>query len=236
MPYCPLCQVSFTRADMTAYVLSCNHPVCIYCLNKQSVSLDYYQCYFDGTYTQVNSVRELTGLASFLSNELGEVMEITMKTQALRMDEMLRRRFNINYAKTNIPCRTQNCTSKCEYDHTKQFYKKKYCPLGYACLNVMTCIFLHPGETTQTSSFTPSSTPRPSAVAAAIAPVKQSYRSAQSDYDPKSYYDTVTYSRPLSSYYSSDLPTVENPWQCPNCHSCNDAMFLSCPHCTYSRS
>lgn len=235
VPFCPLCQISFARADMTAYVLSCNHPVCSVCLNKQSVSADYYQCYFDWTYTAVNSIRELKGLAWSLNNEYLEVVQITMGMQAIRMDEILRSRFNIYYERTKIPCRTRNCALKCGYDHTNRFYKKTNCNYGYNCPNAGTCIFLHPGESTQTSTLGPSSTPRPSALAtAAASPVEPPCSSAPSAYDPLSYYGTVALPRPCPNHYSPDLPTVANSWQCPNCQTYNTTEVFYC-QCTFAR-
>jgi len=237
VPFCPLCQTSFTHADRAAYVLSCNHLVCSYCLNKQLYNNEYYRCYFDGTYTSVNYVRELTGLAWALSNEYLEVMQITMGMQAKRMDEVLKARFNLYYERATIPCRTSNCAlavgGKCGYDHTNRFYKKTNCAFGNTCPNMNTCIFLHPGETRQTFALETSSTPRPSHERAAFPPVSPP---SSSDYDPNSYYSTMTYQAPCHNHYASDLPTVETLWTCPNCHSSNRAELSSCPQCSYYRS
>lgn len=233
VPFCPLCQISFTRTDMVAYALSCNHLVCNYCLNKQLETSDYLRCYFDGTYTPRCYARELQGLATALVNEYAEVVQITMHSQAVKLDEALRIRFNIYYDRAKIPCRTRNCPlfaiNKCGYDHSNKFYKKTYCSFGSSCPNAASCIFIHPGEALQTCTIDTSSTPRPSQVAAAFPPVSSSN---QSTYDPSSFYSTMTCAPHHHNYYSSDLPTLV-PWHCQNCGSYNPGEVSSCSQCSF---
>ena len=233
VPFCPLCQISFTRTDMVAYALSCNHLVCIYCLNKQLEPYDYIRCYFDGTYTPRTYARELQGLATSLLNEYGEVVQISMNFQAVKLDEALRIRFNIYYERAKIPCRTRNCPlvaiHKCGYDHSNRFYKKSNCSFGSSCPNSASCIFIHPGESLQTCTVASSSTPRPSQVAAAFPPVSSS---TQSTYDASSFYSTMTCAAPCHNYYSSDLPTLV-PWQCKNCGYYNSGEVSSCSQCSF---
>ncbi len=232
VPFCPLCQVSFTRPDMQCFSLSCNHLVCQYCLLKQQYNDDLYRCYFDACYTPISNARYLQGLAEFLTNEYAEEVQLTMGTQARRLDEALRVRFNLFYERAKISCRTRNCPlalTKCGYDHSGQFYKKVNCPFSNSCPNLGTCIFLHPGEATQSSSVAISTTPRPSQMANyQTIPPAGVYPSSES---PN--YQLVTIPDPrVPNYAPVEGATMPVSWQCPNCRSLLTAQHLSCPQCT----
>ena len=219
VPFCPLCQVSFTNTYMTAFALACNHIVCIYCLRKQQLSDTHFRCYFDGCYTMVGSERHLQGLAEFLINEYAEVAMVTMGTQARKLDEALRIRFNLFYDRAKIPCRTRNCPlaqTKCGYDHTGQFYKKTHCGFRESCPNAQSCIFIHPGEAGQSQQLIGSPTLRPSQLA--NTPTLPVYGGYQSQANSSSYYQmqTIPDSR-IPVCADGEGQTMPVYWQCLNC-------------------
>lgn len=230
VPFCSLCQVSFSRPEMQCFCLSCNHLVCQFCRLKQQSDETLYRCYFDGCYTPISNARPLQGLAEFLLNVYAEEVQFTMGTQARRLDEALRVKFNLFYERARIPCRTRNCplaNTKCGYDHSGQFYKKSHCPFPYSCPNPDTCIFIHPNEAPQSTDLAPSATPRPSQLA--------NYQTIPGyPSSPSQNYDLVTIPEPRNPIYSPiESPTMPVSWQCPNCRSVLTAQYTSCPQCHY---
>lgn len=221
VPFCPLCQTSFTNQYMTAFALACNHIVCSYCLGKHQPTDTHYRCYFDGCYTAVGSERLLQGLAEFLTTEFADVAMFTMGTQATKMDEVLRVRFNLFYDRSKIPCKTRNCPlaqTKCGYDHSGQFYKKTHCGFSGSCPNAGTCIFIHPGEVGHSEPLSVSSTLRPSQIVNAA--MLQAYNGYPSPPNDSSYYQLQT----IADYRLPQCvpeETMPVAWYCQNCEAPN---------------
>ena len=231
VPFCPLCQTSLTEPWVVTYALACNHLVCQRCLWKQCVDDCSLRCYLDASITRFEHVRELRGFANDLAEAYLEVVQLTMGSQAMRLDEALRTRFSVNYERGKITCRRVNCpdvkNGKCKYDHSGQFYKKTWCGYNDTCPNKSTCIFLHTGEETQSTGLATSPIPRPSQTTDFNTLPTSSINSILD-----SRFQTIPDAR-VNYYYPGSEATLPEYWQCPNCKSGNHRSHTGCSQCSF---